>query len=182
MAESELEGRLNNKVSQLQSQINSLGVYYKRLHRLITHPSTLARIKQYTDSKFKEITGDIEDLFAKFGVWTDYSTVSSIIGWSVFTEKFLEYKLIDDTMFVSVFLGGTSNNASVSFTLPYNAQSSWSMKCLHCMDNGQWRAVNGLVILASGSAVVTCSLDGDYTIWTDTNRKTIQGQFFYKIA
>lgn len=47
MAESELEGRLNNKILRLQGQINALEAYVKRLHGQITHPSVLARIKEY---------------------------------------------------------------------------------------------------------------------------------------
>lgn len=47
MAENELEVRLNKKITQLQAQINMLGAYFKRLHGQMTHPSVLARVKEY---------------------------------------------------------------------------------------------------------------------------------------
>ena len=47
MAENELEVRLNKKIEALQKQVNSLGVYLKRVHGEVTHPSVLARIKEY---------------------------------------------------------------------------------------------------------------------------------------
>lgn len=47
MAENELEARLNKKIEELRRQLNSLGVYTKRVHGEITHPSVLARIIKY---------------------------------------------------------------------------------------------------------------------------------------
>ena len=175
MAENELEVRLNKKIAALQQQVSSLGVYIKRVHGEVTHPSTLARIKKYVDEP-------IAALEATFGGWTSYAAISTIVGWSAFTTKVLEYKLIDDIMFVFVNIVGTSNASGVTFTLPNAAVLAEKFKCLHCMDNGQWRAVNGVVSLGEGSAIATCTLDGDATAWTNANQKSIQGQFFYRTA
>jgi len=45
MAENELEARLNKEIVKLQAQINSLNAYVQRIHRQITHPSIMAKIK-----------------------------------------------------------------------------------------------------------------------------------------
>ena len=173
MAENELEVRLNKKIEALQREVRSLGVYTKRVHGEVTHPSVLARVKSYVDKP-------IAELEATFGDWTSYVATSTIVGWSAFTTKVLEYKLIDDIMFVFVDIVGTSNATGVTFTLPNSANLAGKFKCLHCMDNGQWRAVNGVVSLAASSDVATCTLDGDATAWTNANQKSIQGQFFYR--
>ena len=175
MAVNELEARLDKKIVDLQRQVNTLGAYLRRVHGQVTHPSTLAKIKSYVDKP-------IEALQVAFGAWADYSATSTIIGWSAFTTKVLEYKLIDDIMFVFVNIVGTSNATGVTFTLPKAAVLAGKFKCLHCMDNGQWRAVNGVVSLGASSNVATCTLDGDATAWTNANQKSIQGQFFYKTA
>lgn len=174
MAETEFETKMEKQIRLLQQQLNRQEVYLKRLHGEITHPTVLARVKQYTDVQFTDISG-------KFGAWTDYSTTSTIVGWSAFTTKVLIYKKIDDMVFVHVHIDGTSNSTAVTFTLPLASLAAWNIKCLHAMDNAQWRAVNGVVSLAV-SNVATCSLDGDATAWTNSGRKIIQGQFFYRVA
>ena len=175
MAENELEARLNKKIERLQGQVNSLGVYIKRVHGEITHPSTLAKMKAYVDKPIAEIQTTLGD-------WTDYATTSTILGWNTYTTKVLEYKLIGDIMFVFVSIDGVSNATGVTFTLPNAAKVDGKFKCLHCMDNGRWRAVNGVVSLSASSVIVTCTLDGDATAWTNANQKSIQGQFFYRTA
>jgi len=182
MAENELEVRLNKKIVQLQSRINSLAAASKRLHGQITHPSALARIKTYVDKPIASIESNVTALQSMFEVWIDYSAISTIVGWSAFTNKKLEYKLIDDIMFVSVFIEGTSDDITVSFSLPNNANDSWDIKCLHCKDNSLWRAVNGTLTITASSNIINCFLDGDYSTWADSNTKSIQGQFFFRIA
>jgi hypothetical protein len=175
MAENELEVRLEKKINALQQQINSLGVYIKRVHGQVTYPSTLARMKKYID----EPLAALQD---KLNPWVDYSVTSTIVGWGAFTSKVLQYKKIDDMIFVVVYLNGTSNAVNATFTLPDLASISSISKCLHCMDNGQWRAVNGVVSLSASSNIATCTLDGDATTWSNANQKSIQGQFFYRTA
>lgn len=173
MAETELEQRLQKQIDKLQVQINQLGSYTKRVHGQITHPSVLARVKNYVDT---EISPGI------FGGLVDYSTDSTIVGWSAFTTKQVYYKEFGDVVLVLVNLEGTSNSVLTSFTLPTNAVVALAAKQLWCKDNGLWRAVNGLVSVSISSNVFSCYLDGDLTPWTNSGQKTIQGQFFYRTA
>lgn len=89
-----------------------------------------------TNAKLSTTAGEIG------GAWTDYSATSTIVGWTSFTVKQIFYKQIGKTVFVSVYLAGTSNATNITFTLPLPASTHLN----------NWEGLPGLII-DNGTAV-----------------------------
>lgn len=116
--------------------------------------------------------------------WTDYSAVSTIVGWASFTTKKIYTKKIGKTVFVSFKLTGTSDSTYTTFTLPYvsaNGESAISVAAA-CVDNGSVLATPSLIAMPSGGAIVYIGKDSAATVtaWTASNSKQVWGQFFYE--
>lgn len=182
MAESELEGRLLKQINALRSQMNSLNAQVTRVHKQITHPAAMGVIKQYIDTPVVALTTRVTVLETKFGVWTDYSATSTVVGWSAFVDKKIFYKITDEIVHVVFYIDGTSNSINTSFTLPESVITdiTWGGVIVRCRDNSAYIATPGLVLIDTN--IATCYLDGALTVWTNSGTKTIQGQFFFKIA
>jgi hypothetical protein len=110
---------------------------------------------------------------------TDYSTTSTIVGWSSFTTKKIYYKQIGKLMHVWFHLSGVSNAITTSFTLPYNCATGTTIfnQCGTC-DNGA-NSWGGWVQIAAGSNQVVAVLNYLGAGWTNFGTKTIYGQFSY---
>jgi hypothetical protein len=187
MVESEAEARLKKHITSVQKDVNKLGARVERIHRQVTHPSIAARVKKLSDvsisSLESEITGiqsQVSALQSQFGYWTDYSSSSTIVGWSSLTTQVLQLCILNNMLLVYVNLIGTSNVTTVSFTLSKNSLWSMNIPCLMCMDNGSWKTANGIVSMSGATA--TCHLDNIGTGWTGSGTKSIEGQFFYRIS
>jgi hypothetical protein len=112
--------------------------------------------------------------------WTDYSTTSTIVGWTTFTTKELMYCVIGRMVFVYVYLAGTSNSTLTSFSLPATIDSTnvlWTV-ALGGTDNG-----TALVAPAGAkpTSVTVVSVYKDFysAAWTNSGTKIINGQFWY---
>jgi nitrogen fixation protein len=113
--------------------------------------------------------------------WIDYSSTSTIVGWSSFTTKVLKYRVVGKQMFVQLRIDGTSNSTSLTFTLPNNAIDTVY---------GHHRYINNGTV---GTALQTGRILGGanlFSAWTSTNAgtwtasgtKAIELQFFIEIA
>ena len=128
------------------------------------------------------IEQEFEDLIDSFflGTWTDYSGVSTIIGWTSYTEKFIEYKKIGSLVYVNFRLSGTSNATTASFSLPYaEGQLGNSFFFCRSTDNG------GSPVAAYGqvsSWTATLAKTISAGAWTNSGTKSVYGQFFYEAA
>lgn len=112
--------------------------------------------------------------------WTDYSSLSTVVGWSSFTAKIIRYMRVGKLVFVKVVITGTSNSAAVTFTVPVAlvAGSGTSYFMLMSTDNGG-TTVPGVAVNNAGSALITVYPTLDVGNWTASGTKTISGQFWY---
>ena len=116
--------------------------------------------------------------------WTDYSTDSTIVGWSSYNYKHLSYKKIGKRVDIQVFLDGTSDNVGTTFTLPFTISNSISdlfvTVVAQIKDDGT--AAVGLVQGAAGAATMTCYSTIGGGAWTDSGTKRVACQFCYEAA
>lgn len=113
--------------------------------------------------------------------WVDYSATSTIVGWGSFTTKQLNYKIVDDMVFIDFYIAGTSNDPVTTFTLPMNiAETSYSFNC-NVQNNGVVATVVGRAQSASGSNIITFFRDGTAAAFTGSGPKFIRGQMYFKI-
>jgi hypothetical protein len=119
------------------------------------------------------------------GAWVDYSSTSTVTGWSAGLTKKIYYKIVEKVVFVDFYITGTSNDYMASFTIPHTPAHSLRIAC-HTMvfldDNTTTYAIG---YAANSGANATIDLYQSATVggpWTDSGIKTVQGQFFYSIA
>jgi hypothetical protein len=111
--------------------------------------------------------------------WIDYSSTSTVVGWSSLPTKIIKYRIIGKQVFVIFSLDGTSNNTATTFTLPNNALTGNELAG-RFVNNGALTA--GYTRISSASNVITfLSLISSAT-WTASGNKVVSGQFFYDIA
>jgi len=114
--------------------------------------------------------------------WKDYSTGSSVNGWSSFTNKDVWYRAIEDIIFVQFDFQGTSNDTVVNFTVPFTQQSNVDLYGItRGLDNAGSGHI-GVSILGASATVVNCYVSGALGAWTNTGVKKCAGQFWYKKA
>ncbi len=116
--------------------------------------------------------------------WTDYTSQSTIVGWSSLTSKVIYTKKIGKTVFVSYKLSGTSNSAAASFTVPYTSSNTLqAMSSIgYTQDNGVILTTPGVIELSPNSAVVSSYKDSAENPFTASGGKTIIGEFWYEAA
>jgi len=128
-------------------------------------------------------TSDLSDVTA----WTDYSASSTIVGFTTYAVKKLQYKKIDaTTMLVQFQIESTANNGSgttTSFTLPFSA-SSWGTQYFtyHAQNATTQTAAVGYI--TASSSVVTLSTSAstsNISSWTNAATRYIQGQIIVNI-
>jgi hypothetical protein len=116
--------------------------------------------------------------------WTDYSAISTVVGWSAFVTKKIYYKCLGKLALVSFYLGGTSNATTASFTLPYAIVASvdgyHQTLSANIIDNGSNQLHPGLISVTG--AVVSIYLDAALTAFTNSGNKYAIGQFWYPRA
>ena len=112
--------------------------------------------------------------------WTDYSGDTTIVGWSSFATKQLNYKQLGKLVFVQLWLDGTSNNAATTFTLPFTAAAANFSTTIRIMNDGTYD-LGTLTLGASGStASVSPAITGG--TWTASGTKRVLGEFWYEAA
>lgn len=123
------------------------------------------------------LTGDIYNT-----AWTDYGATSTIVGWTSFTYKIIEYKVIGKLVFVSFRIYGVSNSTISTITLPYPTASNYVVPFVLgiTLDNGTSAATPGRGILNATGSTITFYKDTATTLWTDSGNKLVSGQFFYE--
>jgi hypothetical protein len=118
------------------------------------------------------------------GTWTDYSSTSTIVGWSDFSgAKQLAYKKVGKTVFVAFFLDGTSNNTVSSFTVPYTSAAYETDTASGYLSNGGSAVTTpGLILLPASSSTVSLYLNTAAAAWSATGNKSMRGIFWYESA
>jgi len=122
--------------------------------------------------------------------WTDYSSTTTLSGFSGTPTKYIYYKVIGRTVFCCFSITGTSDDTDFSFTLPWNphANLSGSNICLGISsseDNGGAGA--GATIWAAGSGgKFALSNTLDFNVlktdnWTGSGVKSAAGFFTFEL-
>jgi len=126
-------------------------------------------------------TGDIYTT-----AWTDYSSTSTITGWSSFTVQKIYYKKVGDLGVVEFLISGTSNAATASFTLPValtakNVSALTLRYAIGITDSGT--PAGGLALIDPNTVIVYCSKTfnvADYNNWTASAAKTVGGVLVFQ--
>ena len=124
------------------------------------------------------VTGDISTV-----QWTTYGGTSTIVGWTSNTSTLINYKKVGNLVFVQFYIDGVSDATNVTFTLPFTQISTNGVElkvAIQVGNNGLPSTTSGLLTLSPNSATVSCFLDMAGAIWTASNNKRVQGQFWYQ--
>lgn len=115
--------------------------------------------------------------------YTDYSSTSTVTGWSSTTQKSIYYKKIGKIVYVWFSIDGTSNATTVSFTLPYtiaNTVDPGIWVAIRARDNNVDLTTPGHAEADKNSTTVNCFKDAAGGVWTNSSRKIVTGQFTYQ--
>jgi hypothetical protein len=111
--------------------------------------------------------------------WADYSASSTIAGIGSLSGKYIYYKKVGKTVFVTFYLAGISNALTITFTVPYAAASNpaYIQQPIITHTNSATPAI-GQANMTSGSATVTCesSIGGNFT----NGASDLIGNFWYQ--
>lgn len=113
--------------------------------------------------------------------FTDYSATSTIVGWSSFTNKVVQYLEVGNIAFYEVFISGTSNSATTTFTIAHTALNSTTE-----INAGLFSGIIGILRLALSAGSSTCFVDRYNTVTSTTTMsasgtKSIYFKFFLPI-
>lgn len=111
--------------------------------------------------------------------WTPYHDTSTIVGWSSYTNKVIEYKKIGKFVFVNFNITGTSDANQVRFSLPYTegSSSTFTQTCW-CVNSGA-RAI-GWLYMTNNVAYFIPTASASSAGWVTSGDKRIAGQFCYE--
>lgn len=115
--------------------------------------------------------------------WDDWSNSGTVVGWSSYSTKNIDYKKVGDLVFVSFYINGTSNSTGTYFTLPYNISAdatSANQMPIKIRDNGI--DAFGFYNFDPSDNKVTFFPNVGGSQWTASGQKIVLGQFFYKSA
>lgn len=115
--------------------------------------------------------------------WTDYSSSSTVTGWSSFTNKKIFYKKIGNLIFFMFQLSGTSNSTAVSFTLPYAMTGDLQLQMLlgTATDTSSTiTANNAYFFIQTNGSTVYCYPNAVGSNWSAAGDKALKGQGFYE--
>jgi len=146
-----------------------------------TYPSLteLSYVKGVTSAIQTQIGTKITD-----NSWVDYSATSTFVGWTSFTTKKLQYKVLGaNTLLVQFQIEGTSNALTASFTLPNNA-SAWGVQYFIAQSTNTTAVAASLgFINASSNVVSLCvsAVTATVNTWSITGAKNIRGQVIVNI-
>ena len=124
------------------------------------------------------VTGDIQTT-----AWVVYGGTSTIVGWTSFTSQLINYKKVGNLVFVQFYIDGVSDATNVTFTLPFTQINTNGIElkvAIQVGNNGAPLTTSGLLTLSPNSATVSCFLDMAGAVWTASNNKRVQGQFWYE--
>jgi len=124
----------------------------------------------------------ISDVANFESAWTDYSGISTITGWSSFTTKQLAYRKVGKTMFVYFYLDGTSDAATISFTLPYayNRTPFLRIPIAYVVNNSTAVDNNTAYVgIATGTSTAYVHKSTDNPGWTTSGSKAATGLLIY---
>ena len=114
----------------------------------------------------------------------DYSGISTIIGWSSYTNKVIRYTKIARLVFVYFYISGISNSTTTSFTLPVASLSIPGSYTLFVsgiigQDNGTTQTNPAKASFGDETSTVDFFKNFVGDAWTASGTKIITGCFWY---
>lgn len=110
---------------------------------------------------------------------TDYSGVSTVVGWSSTTQLQITYATHGKLVYVQFYIVGTSNSPSTSFTLPYTAYGRRWFNMCRAVNAGA--AGNGACDITGGTNVANFYPSTALGAWTASSTKEIRGEIWFGI-
>ena len=126
--------------------------------------------------------GDGGGLMPLFKSPIDYSSVSTITGWSSFTSKVVQFQQVGNLMFVHWELEGTSNAGSASVTLPRNAHNGmiWQDWGAGVWQDSGTPYTDGAYIISAGTGLLQLYINSLGLLgWTASGAKRCYGNAWY---
>lgn len=121
------------------------------------------------------------------GDWIDFSGVSTVVGWTTFTDEHIRYKLSGRKLDIQWDIRGTSNNVASTFTVPYTSVSTGFAGGAGAavlgitVDNGAFTATPGQVTMGDNSSIVTLTSTMGGAAWTNAGSKQISGELMVDV-
>ena len=109
--------------------------------------------------------------------WTPYQDDSTIVGWTSYTQKVIEYRKIGKLVFVNFRIAGESDSVNTSFTVPFNEGHTGDPVNTCLVEDDGTRAISYLSLTAGLASFFPAAGVGG---WTNTGDKEIYGQFWYE--
>jgi hypothetical protein len=150
----------NFNVTIVNGSVTIGGVVYTTLGSKITRIYNSGAWRSYADTEI-----------------IDYSDLSTIVGFSIFTTKSIHIVLKNGIGTCFYDIAGVSNSVIKSITLDRNVIVSVVKTDLTFINNGSALTSDGRVVVNSGSNVVDFRRDGVGTIFTASGNARVVGQF-----
>ena len=132
--------------------------------------------------KLKKRVDQLEKIESGSG-WIDYSSTSTVSGWTSFTTKEIFYKKIGRLVLVVFNIEGTSNSLSASFTVPDNlAANPLTLTVPIAAINNGSEISNGIAKGSAGNNQINLYTGLIGAGWAASGTKTTKGQFWYQMA
>lgn len=122
----------------------------------------------------------LANLKAALGIndWVDYAASSTVVGWSSFTTKYIQYRQGYKYAVVEAEISGTSDATSVSFTIPNTIGAVGSVKvtAAQVQNNGSFATTPGLAYIDPSTSATTIVVRSNFAsgTWTASGTKTIR--------
>jgi len=136
-----------------------------------------------TNAKLSTTTGEIG------GAWTDYSSSSTVTGWSSTTQKVIRYTQVGKTVYVVYGITGTSNSTSITFTVPIAAKDIGTGLTSETStglaeDNGSLVSSPARVYIdaSANASLINIVKSGGTANWTNSGTKLVRGVHIYEAA
>lgn len=172
-AKSTTQGFLPPRMTKTQRNAISSGSPAAGLLVVATDETAANAISRYNGSAWAGAESDN---------WVDYSSTTTVVGWSSTTVKIVRYQLMHRKMLVQFDIQGTSNSTTASFTLPFSlgAAGVTTLGVFHCIDLGGAQigaaTISGSTV--SFSRYVAVDDGGSFTA---SGTKGVRGQFFIEL-
>jgi len=153
-------------VKRVSTALVAGDIIANRIYHLI-YDGTNFQIQPYINA-----TTDLSDNVE----WTDYTSISTVVGWSSFTSKFIQYKKTGSVLFVQFYLYGTSNSATTNFSIPYTSRagSNYVDLLIRSQDAGVY-SLGALAEIGGSATVVNFYKLSDGTPFTNSGLKGVSG-------
>lgn len=115
------------------------------------------------------------------GKWIDFSASATIIGWSSYTVKILQYCVVNEMLFVLFNIVGTSNSTSASFTLPFSIVVNNASISFLAQNNSGTPVISRAVENSSTVLGFRATAGGSTTSWAAGNTKAVQGVGIFQL-